>query len=120
MVTAAQLVALGFGAGAIKYRRKVGRLHLLHRGVYAVGHRPPPTAHRHRLPRRWQRCSLVVGCGTGPAFTSPARTLVDLADVLNHKQLNEAQVQRLVTQADLTTLLTRYAIVLMTVPARPP
>jgi very-short-patch-repair endonuclease len=44
--------------------------------------------------------------------TTPARTLVDLADVLNPKQLtralNEAQVQRLVTPAELTTLLTRY------------
>ena len=34
-------MALGLGAGAIKYRRRIGRLHLLHRGVYAVGHRPP-------------------------------------------------------------------------------
>jgi hypothetical protein len=42
VVTWTQLVALGFGAGAIAYRLKVGRLHLLHRGVYAVGHRPPP------------------------------------------------------------------------------
>jgi predicted transcriptional regulator of viral defense system len=41
VVTRAQLVALGFGAGTIAYRLKVGRLHLLHRGVYAVGHRPP-------------------------------------------------------------------------------
>ena len=38
--------------------------------------------------------------------------MVDLADVLTPKQLtravNEAQVQRLVTAADLTTLFTRY------------
>ena len=37
---------------------------------------------------------------------------MDLADVLNPKQLtralNEAQVQRLITPAELTTLLTRY------------
>ena len=48
----------------------------------------------------------------GIRVTTPARTLVDLADVLNPKQLtralNEAQVQRLVTAAELTTLLTRY------------
>jgi predicted transcriptional regulator of viral defense system len=41
VVTLAQLAALGIGAGAIKYRRRSGRLHLLHQGVYAVGHRPP-------------------------------------------------------------------------------
>jgi predicted transcriptional regulator of viral defense system len=41
VVTWAQLAALGIGAGAIKYRGQVGRLHLLHRRVYAVGHRPP-------------------------------------------------------------------------------
>jgi hypothetical protein len=41
VVALAQRLALGFGAGAIKYRLKIGRLHLLHRGVYAVGHRPP-------------------------------------------------------------------------------
>jgi hypothetical protein len=34
-----QLVHLGFGADAIKRRLSAGRLHLLHRGVYAVGHR---------------------------------------------------------------------------------
>ncbi len=48
----------------------------------------------------------------GIRVTTPLRTLVDLADVLNPKQLtralNEAQVQRLVTPAELTTLLTRY------------
>jgi very-short-patch-repair endonuclease len=48
----------------------------------------------------------------GIRVTTPARTLVDLADVLNPKQLtralNEAQVQRLITANELTTLLTRY------------
>ncbi len=45
----------------------------------------------------------------GIPVTTPARTLVDLADVLNPKQLtramNEALVLRLVTPAELTTLL---------------
>ncbi len=48
----------------------------------------------------------------GIRVTTPIRTLVDLADVLNPKALtralNEAQVLRLVTPADLTTLFTRY------------
>jgi very-short-patch-repair endonuclease len=48
----------------------------------------------------------------GIRVTTPARTLVDLADVLTPKQLtravNEAQVQRLITPQELTTLPTRY------------
>jgi hypothetical protein len=48
----------------------------------------------------------------GIRVTTPLRTLVDLADVLPAKQLtralNEAQVHRLVTPAQLSTLLTRY------------
>jgi very-short-patch-repair endonuclease len=48
----------------------------------------------------------------GIRVTTPARTLVDLADVLPPKRLtralNEAQVQRLTTPQELTTLLTRY------------
>ena len=48
----------------------------------------------------------------GIPVTTPARTLVDLADVLTPKQLtralNEAQVLRLITPDDLATLLTRY------------
>jgi very-short-patch-repair endonuclease len=48
----------------------------------------------------------------GIRVTTPARTLVDLADVLPAKALtralNEAQVLRLTTPQELTTLLTRY------------
>jgi very-short-patch-repair endonuclease len=38
VVARAQLLALGMDRNAIAYRRRVGRLHALHRGVYAVGH----------------------------------------------------------------------------------
>jgi very-short-patch-repair endonuclease len=38
VVTAAQLRACGLGPQAIAYRVSIGRLHPLHRGVYAVGH----------------------------------------------------------------------------------
>ena len=154
VVALAQLLELGFGAGAIAYRLKVGRLHLLHRGIYAVGHRPPsplataiaavlacgPDAalsHRSaaalwRIVPRWHSPTEVTTptkrghagihvhrsaaaeatTHYGIRVTTPLRTLVDLADVLTPKQLtravNEAQVQRLIIPAELTTLLTRY------------
>jgi very-short-patch-repair endonuclease len=38
VVSLGQLREIGLGLGQIRYRRKLGRLHLLHRGVYAVGH----------------------------------------------------------------------------------
>ena len=37
-VATAQLVAAGLGRGAIHLRVRQGRLHPIHRGVYAVGH----------------------------------------------------------------------------------
>lgn len=50
-----QLVALGFGADAIKARLQAGRLHPIHRGVYAVG--------RRRLNQRghWMAAVLAYG-----------------------------------------------------------
>jgi very-short-patch-repair endonuclease len=38
VVARGQLVALGLGARAIEHRVRCGRLHVRHRGVYAVGH----------------------------------------------------------------------------------
>jgi predicted transcriptional regulator of viral defense system len=154
VVTLAQLAALGIGAGAIKYRRRSGRLHLLHQGVYAVGHRPPsplataiaavlacgpdaalshrsaaalwriiprwpskpevtaPTKHRVKGIHVHRSQTADATTHYGINVTTPLRTLVDLADVLPPQQLtralNEAQVQRLTTPQELTTLLTRY------------
>lgn len=39
VVTRIQLAGLGLGRGAIDHRLKCGRLHLIHRGVFTVGHR---------------------------------------------------------------------------------
>ena len=65
-----------------------------------------PGVHVHRS----TQADATTHCGI--RVTTPARTLVDLADVLTPERLtralNEAQVQRLVTPAELTTLLTRY------------
>ena len=144
MVGRAQLVAAGLGTRAIEYRVEAGRLHSLHRGVYAVGHR---VVSQHG---RWMAAVLAAGDGAvlshrsaaalwgirpttggridvttprtrdarkglllhravlpndetttheGIPTTTPARTLLDLAGVLDRHQLqramNEAEVRRL-------------------------
>jgi hypothetical protein len=70
-----------------------------------------PTKHRRPGIHAHRSRSADATTHYGIRVTTPARTLVDLADVLTPRQLtravNEAQVQRLVTPAELTTLLTR-------------
>lgn len=151
------LFALGLRRGAIDRRLACGRLHVVHRGVYAVGHRLlSPQG-------RWMAAVLASGTGavlshrsaaalwgiratsrprvdvTAPRAlharlglhphcailppdeittanriptTVPARTLLDLAAVLPRHALeravNEAEVQRLSSQASLATILDRY------------
>jgi very-short-patch-repair endonuclease len=55
VVARAQLLGLGFGKSAIDHRLRAGRLHLVHRGVYAVGH-PLLTVHG-----RWMAAVLATG-----------------------------------------------------------
>jgi very-short-patch-repair endonuclease len=57
VVARAQLSELGLGAAAIDHRLRLGRLHPLYRGVYAVGQR--------KLPReaRWMAAVLAGGPG---------------------------------------------------------
>jgi hypothetical protein len=57
VVGRAQLLALGLSCSAIDRRVGVGRLHVLHRGVYSVGHRVVGEAGR-----RW---AAVLACGSG-------------------------------------------------------
>jgi len=52
VVARRQLVDLGLGPKAIEYRVAIGRLHAIHRGVYAVGHR--------RLTREGARMAAVL------------------------------------------------------------
>lgn len=133
VVARAQLKALGLGPDAIDWRVKTGRLHRVHRGVYAVGHRG--------VTRNGQFMAGVLACGEGAALshfsaavlwglirdrggpvhvtaptermraglivheaplvgervrragitvTTPARTLVDLADVAPRRMLERA------------------------------
>jgi hypothetical protein len=55
VVAKRQLIALGIGPGAIKHRLSVGRLHRVHRGVYALGH-PALSADGNRM-------AAVLACG---------------------------------------------------------
>ncbi len=156
MLTRCQLLELGLGVDAIDYRLRVGRLLRMHRGVYAVGHRPPsplaramaavlacgpegvlsyrsaaalweidprwrtpievtaPTERRHRGVRVHHSRTLLredVTIQFGIPVTTPARTLLDLAGVLDDKALaravNEAQLRRRLRLDDLATILAR-------------
>ena len=61
MVTRTQLLNAGFNAKAIAYRLRIGRLQRLHRGVYAVGHRPP-SPHARAM-------AAVLACGPGAVLS---------------------------------------------------
>jgi very-short-patch-repair endonuclease/predicted transcriptional regulator of viral defense system len=55
VVSRRQLVDLGLGRGAIQHRLDIGRLHRMHVGVYAVGHRAIAA------PGRWMAAVLAYG-----------------------------------------------------------
>lgn len=55
VVSLTQLRACGLGRGGISTRVRNGRLHRLHRGVYAVGHRA--------IPERGRLRAAVLACG---------------------------------------------------------
>lgn len=59
-----QLIEAGFGRGAIDHRVRIGWLHRIHRGVFAVGH-PPLTREA-----RWMGAVLACGDGAGLSHAS--------------------------------------------------
>jgi very-short-patch-repair endonuclease len=61
VVTTKQLEAAGVDRFAINYRIKLGRLHRIHRGVYAVGHT--------RLSFEGRCLAAVLACGNGAALS---------------------------------------------------
>ena len=67
VVSRAQLSALGLSDDGISRRVRAGRLHRLHRGVYAVGH-PAVTQHG-----RWLAAVLACGEGTVLSYGSAAQ-----------------------------------------------
>jgi very-short-patch-repair endonuclease len=60
-VTRQQLLALGLGPEAIKYRLRTGRLHRIYPGVYAVGH-----SRLHPVDRSM---AAVLACGRGAVLS---------------------------------------------------
>ena len=158
VVSLADLRACGLGPDAVARRVRQGRLHPLHRSVYAVGHLCLPLEGRilaavkacgdsavasHRSAASlwgllevepWRPEVTVHGPGTrvhpgvrvhrtefrGPGevtrhrgipVTSPTRTLLDLAGILDERSLRRvvrgAQARRLVTVEGLLAALTR-------------
>jgi hypothetical protein len=61
VVSRAQLLALGISCGALEHWLSVGRLQLLYRGVYAVGHRS--------LRVEGWRLAAVLACGPGAVLS---------------------------------------------------
>ena len=66
LVTRTQLRAFGLRDSAITHRAAVGRLHRVHRGVYAVGHRVLPSR------GAWMAATLACGSGAVLSHTSAA------------------------------------------------
>jgi predicted transcriptional regulator of viral defense system len=66
VVARRQLLEIGFGPRAIARRLESGRLHSLHRGVYAVGHRVVACE------GRWMAAVLAIGPGSALSHRSAA------------------------------------------------
>lgn len=66
VLSRAQLVGIGIGVRAIEHRIECGRLHRVHRGVYAVGHRVLSQE------ARWMAAALALGPGAVLSHRSAA------------------------------------------------
>ncbi len=64
VVARSQLAAIGLTHDAVAYRLRIGRLHRLHRGVYAVGWRPATMESRF--------LAAVLACGPGAVLSHAA------------------------------------------------
>lgn len=61
-----QLIDAGFGRGMVEHRVHTGLLHRMHRGVFAVGHRP--------LTREARWMGAVLACGDGAGLSHACAT----------------------------------------------
>jgi hypothetical protein len=90
VVSRAQLVELGVSAAGVDRWVRAGRLHVVHRGVYAVGHRA--------LRVEGRRLAAVLACGPGAVLS--CRSAAAHWELLRTEQ----------TRVDVTTPRTRRAI----------
>ena len=74
VVARRQLTDLGLGRGVVEVGLRRGRLHLVHRGVYAVGHR--------RLSREGRLMAAVLACGPDAALSH--RSAAGAWGILSH------------------------------------
>ena len=84
VVSTAQLSALGLDKDDVLRRVRAGRLHRLHRGVYAVGHRA--------VGRRGRDLAAVLACGPGAVLSH--RSAAALHGFRRHAGLPEVTVPR--------------------------
>lgn len=116
VVARRQLLAAGIGREAIAHRIRTGRLHLIHRGVYAVGH----TA----LSYRSHLMAAVLASGPGAAIAGGSAaalwelrdrfpSMIELTAPTAHRPLPGLRRRRIVLPADERT--TRLGIPVTTV-----
>lgn len=116
VVERGQLVTLGLGPDAIDRRVRAGRLHRIHRGVYAVGHLS--------LTRNAHFMAAVLACGEGAALSHfSAAVLWGLIDDRGGPIHVTAERRRrrkglIVHEAELTGERVRRAGIAVTTPAR--
>ena len=117
-VTRDQLLDAGLNVNAIEYRLRIGRLHRLHTGVYAVGHLPP-SPHARAM-------AAVLACGPGAVLSHQSAAV--LWDIVPRRQgpidvTARSYHQRHGIRAHRSTTLTRAHItrhygIPITTPAR--
>jgi very-short-patch-repair endonuclease len=95
VVGRSQLVAAGYGRGAIGARLRSGRLHRLHAGVYCVGHR--------KIAREGRWMAAVLACGPDAVLSHysaaalwlirpTSRTPIDVT--VGHRSRSSATIRR--------------------------
>jgi hypothetical protein len=107
VLSRAQLLDIGLGPDAIKHRVALGRLHRMHRGVYAVGHR----ALRHEA--WWMAAVLAAGLGATLSYRSAAqlwgirsssRARIDISVPRHRRSTPRLEVHVVVMQPDEVTM----------------
>jgi very-short-patch-repair endonuclease len=107
VVSRAQLLDLGLGAGAIKHRVRLGRLRPLHRGVYAVGHRAL------RREAWWTAAVLAAGPGAALSYRTAAelwrirgtsRARIDVSAPRHRRSTARLELHEIELQPDEVTI----------------